>query len=209
MGGGAVAAPCVRQPPRPGADRIVSPRPARAPGAAAAAGDPQPIARRQRRQQKPVVAVAARLVGARGHLVNTAAILSIATAIPEHRLEAAEALAALRRFFPQLDRLDGEAAALGTRYTCEPVERLLEPRGLTDISRSYLRHAGRLALECASKALAGAGVTGADIDLVISVSCTGYLVPSLDVHIAEQLGLRPDVLRLPITELGCSAGAAA
>ena len=34
-------------------------------------------------------------------------------------------------------------------------------------------------------------------------------MPSLEVHLAPDLGLRPDVLRLPITELGCSGGAAA
>jgi alkylresorcinol/alkylpyrone synthase len=48
-----------------------------------------------------------------------------------------------------------------------------------------------------------------EIDLVIAVSCTGYLVPSLDVQLAAEIGLRPDVIRLPLTELGCSAGAAA
>src|SRR5439155_16197575 len=48
-----------------------------------------------------------------------------------------------------------------------------------------------------------------EIDLVISVSCTGYLVPSLDVRLAAEIGLRPDVIRVPLTELGCSGGAAA
>ena len=139
----------------------------------------------------------------------SAAILSVATAVPEHRLDAEDALARLRRFFPQLERLEADAAALGTRYTCEPVDDLLAPRGLTDLGRSYLRHARRLAVVAARDALARAGVSGGDIDVVITVSCTGYLVPSLDVHFAEELGLRPDAVRLPITELGCSAGAAA
>ena len=134
---------------------------------------------------------------------------SLATALPEHRLEAREALEQLRKFFPQLDKLDGAEAGLGVRYTCEPVADLLTPRGLTDMSKSYLRHAKRLAVDSSRQALQEAGMSGHDIDLVISVSCTGYLVPSLDVHMAEELGLRPDVLRLPITELGCSAGAAA
>jgi alkylresorcinol/alkylpyrone synthase len=52
-------------------------------------------------------------------------------------------------------------------------------------------------------------VPAADIDLVITVSCTGYVVPSLDVALVERLGLRRDVVRVPITELGCSGGAAA
>lgn len=138
-----------------------------------------------------------------------AAILSVATAVPEHRLEACDALRHLKAYFPQLDRLDTAEAALGRRYLCEPVEDLLAPRGLTKLGQAYRRHAGALAIAGARDALARAGLTGADIDVVISVSCTGYLVPSLDVHIAHELGLRTDVIRLPITELGCSGGAAA
>jgi predicted naringenin-chalcone synthase len=135
--------------------------------------------------------------------------LSVATAVPEHRLEADAALDHLRRYFPQLDKLGGAGAALGTRYTCEAVEDLLEPRDLTRLGGSYLKHAKDLALKASCRALQAAGLDGSDIDLIITVSCTGYLVPSLDVHMAADLGLRPDVLRLPITELGCSAGAAA
>lgn len=138
-----------------------------------------------------------------------AAILAVATAVPEHRLEPADALERLRAFYPQLERLEDAEASLGTRYMCEPVGDLLTPRGLTDFGKAYLRHARRLAVESACRALGQAGLSGAEVDLIITVSCTGYLVPSLDVHIARELGLRPDVLRLPITELGCSAGAAA
>ena len=86
----------------------------------------------------------------------TAAILSIATALPEHRLEAREALEQLRKFFPQLEKLDETEAGLGVRYTCEPVADLLTPRGLTDMSKSYLRHAKRLAVASAKQALQGA-----------------------------------------------------
>jgi predicted naringenin-chalcone synthase len=139
----------------------------------------------------------------------TSAILSVATAVPEHRLQAADALAHLQEFWPQLSRLGEADATLGTRYTCEPVERLLRPRTLDQLRESYLRHARRLAIESAKRALTQAGIGGRDVDLVITVSCTGYLVPSLDVHMSEELGFRPDIIRLPITELGCSAGASA
>jgi predicted naringenin-chalcone synthase len=136
-------------------------------------------------------------------------ILSVATAIPEHRLDPADALRHLRSFFPQLEKLEEAEATLGTRYTCEPVEQLLRPRNLDELRDSYTHHARRLATSAACKALQKSGLSGADIDLIITVSCTGYLVPSLDVHMADELGLRPDAVRLPITELGCSAGAAA
>jgi predicted naringenin-chalcone synthase len=139
----------------------------------------------------------------------TSAILSVATAVPEHRLDPAEALGHLRQFWPQLDKLEEADATLGARYTCEPVEQLLRRRTLDQLRDSYLRHARHLALASAHRALRLAGVRGRDIDLVITVSCTGYLVPSLDVHMSEALGFRSDILRLPITELGCSAGASA
>jgi len=138
-----------------------------------------------------------------------AALLSIATAVPEHRLEAADALRELRRHWPRLDRLEEAESGLGVRYTCEPLDRLVRQRGLTELRDAYLHHARRLALEAGRSALADAGVSGADVDVVICVSCTGYVVPSLDVHLAAELGFRPDVVRLPITELGCSGGAAA
>ena len=135
-------------------------------------------------------------------------ILSVATALPPHRLDPGAALAELRRFWPQLERLETDAA-LGTRYTCEPIERLLGRRGLAALRDSYLQHARELTAAAARGALGRARVSGAEVDLIISVSCTGYLIPALDVYLAHDLGLRPDVLRLPITELGCSAGAAA
>ena len=137
------------------------------------------------------------------------AILSVATAVPEHRLTAAGALARLREFWPQLGRLDGTDATIGTRYTCEPVDVLLRPRPLAEHSVLYRHHARRLAVRAAGRALAIAGVAPDRVDAVITVSCTGYVVPALDVDLVEDLGLRPDVVRLPITELGCSAGAAA
>lgn len=135
-------------------------------------------------------------------------ILAIGTSVPEHRLETRDAVKALTPTFPQLSRLEG-AELRGTRYICEPVEVVMRKRPLTELQAAYREHSQRLALAAAREALEGAGLRGEDIDLVITVSCTGYLVPSLEVLIAPELGLRPDVLRLPITELGCSGGAAA
>lgn len=136
-------------------------------------------------------------------------IRSVATALPDHLVEPAIALAALRHFWPQLDRLIETKTDLGTRYLCEPLERQLQPRGLTELHDSYLKHAKRLVGQAASEALLAAGISGRDVDMLVTVSCTGYLVPSLDVYLVEELGLRCDVIRVPITELGCSAGASA
>ena len=35
------------------------------------------------------------------------------------------------------------------------------------------------------------------------------MIPSVDAYLVEKMGLRRDVVRLPITELGCAGGASA
>ncbi|HYW25656.1 MAG TPA: type III polyketide synthase [Terriglobales bacterium] len=132
--------------------------------------------------------------------------LGFGTALPEHTIDGETSLAALSAFWP---RLRGATPEPLTRHLVAPVEWLLRPRSLGETMRAYAEHAPRLARLAACRALAAAGVEPAEIDLVISVSCTGYLVPSLDVQLATEIGLRPDVTRLPLTELGCSGGAAA
>ena len=45
-----------------------------------------------------------------------------------------------------------------------------------------------------------------EIDLVVSVSCTGFMIPAVDAYVADALGLGPRLARLPITESGCAGG---
>jgi alkylresorcinol/alkylpyrone synthase len=138
----------------------------------------------------------------------TSRFLSLATEVPEHSLDSRQARAALAGLWPRLG--SGEGGEDGaTRFLAEPLERVLAPRGLGERMRAYAEHATGLASRAASCALARAGVGPGEVDVVISVSCTGYMVPSLDAYLVGRLGLRADVLRLPITELGCSGGCAA
>jgi alkylresorcinol/alkylpyrone synthase len=138
------------------------------------------------------------------------AIRGIGTALPDHVLDAQARQELLRAIWPRMAMV-GPAVeeAGGSRHLAEPPARLLEPRGLTETTALYAKHASRLAESASCQALDRAELSPDAIDMIISVSCTGYLVPSLDVHLIERLGLRNDVIRLPITELGCSGGAAA
>jgi len=94
------------------------------------------------------------------------------------------------------------------RHSVFPVDYIIEPRPLGQINTEYREKAVELGLQVTAQALAQAGMAPSDIDFLITVSCTGVMIPSLDAHIATEMGFRSDVRRLPITELGCAAGAA-
>ena len=144
-----------------------------------------------------------------------ATIVATATAVPPHRASQDEIKAAFARLFPmQARRLDVvlgsifDNAAVERRHSVHPLEALAR-RPLGDAMLEYQRHALPLGRRVVEEALARAGIPAAAIDFIIAVSCTGVMIPSLDAHLAGEMGFRPDVRRLPITELGCSAGAAA
>ncbi len=93
------------------------------------------------------------------------------------------------------------------RYCIFPVEYFVEPRPLAQISVEYQEHSIKLSQEVAEACLAAAGLKPQDVDMIITVSCTGVMIPSVDAHLINRMGFRSDVRRLPITELGCAAGA--
>jgi alkylresorcinol/alkylpyrone synthase len=95
------------------------------------------------------------------------------------------------------------------RYLVNPVERAIETRPLGETNREYQEHAVKLGRQVAEECLERADMKPEDIDLIITVSCTGFMIPSLDAHLINLMGFRADVRRLPITELGCAAGAMA
>ncbi len=57
------------------------------------------------------------------------------------------------------------------------------------------------------RALTRAGLT--NVDLLVSSSCTGFMIPAVDAHVANALRLGPRLVRLPVTEAGCAGGAVA
>jgi 3,5-dihydroxyphenylacetyl-CoA synthase len=69
----------------------------------------------------------------------------------------------------------------------------------------YMRNAPALSAQAAFRALEQAGLDREEIDAVIISTCTGYTCPGLTSYVAEQLGLRPDVLLLDLVGQGCGA----
>lgn len=100
-------------------------------------------------------------------------------------------------------------AGVEARHSFLTLEEIFTPCGLTKSSARYREHAIELGTRAVANALAKAGVQPRELDVLITTSCTGYMIPSVDAYIADALGMRPDLVRLPVTEMGCAAGASA
>lgn len=142
-------------------------------------------------------------------------ILGTATAVPSHAATQAQLRDVVRTWFAagsrrlRLAMAAFDQSEIEMRYATLPLAELGQARSLGEASHHYRQQAIALATEVAGQALRAAELAPSTIDLVISVSCTGIMIPSVDAHLVKTLGLRPDVRRLPLTELGCAGGAAA
>jgi alkylresorcinol/alkylpyrone synthase len=146
--------------------------------------------------------------------VAVATIAGTATAVPPYLLTRD----IVKHHIKDVFALDGKRleaihtvidnSQIDQRHSVFPVEYIIEPRPLAQINNEYREKAFELGRQVAADALAKADMVPADIDLLMTVSCTGVMIPSLDAHLATAMGFRPDVRRLPVTELGCAAGAA-
>jgi alkylresorcinol/alkylpyrone synthase len=146
---------------------------------------------------------------------GSATIGTPALAVPEHVLGQDAVKRAVAEVVP-LSRERREAvlalfdgAGVEQRHSVLPVQALHQRRELTETMEIYRTHAIKLGRKVTVECLEAAGLRPDQIDMVISVSCTGVMLPSLDAYLANDLGFRPDLRRLPITELGCMGGAAA
>ncbi|NUQ66446.1 MAG: type III polyketide synthase [Pirellulales bacterium] len=67
----------------------------------------------------------------------------------------------------------------------------------------YAEEAVPLARTAAAGALKAAGIAASEISHIVTVSCTGFFSPGVDIALTKQLGLRPTVGRLHIGFMGC------
>src|SRR6201988_4759894 len=100
-----------------------------------------------------------------------------------------------------------ENAQVHQRHSIFPIDYTIEPRPLSKTNNEYIDHAVKLGREAAEKCLERAGLRPDQIDMIITVSCTGFMIPSLDAHLINLMGFRSNIRRMPFTELGCAAGA--
>lgn len=140
-------------------------------------------------------------------------LLSLATASPPHQMPQAEVAARARELFlprfPQFDRMAPVflSAGIRTRQSAMPMEWYLTPRDWPERTAAYTAAAVDLFERAAQGALDEAGLSGREIDVIVTVSSTGIATPSLEARAMETLGFRPDAQRVPVFGLGCAGGA--
>jgi alkylresorcinol/alkylpyrone synthase len=144
---------------------------------------------------------------------STAVITATATALPLHTITREDVKYYLGRVFDiPSRRIEAmmtivDNAQVRKRHAIFPVEYTVEPRSLTKTNQEYGEHAVKLGRQVAEECLQRAGLRADEVDLLITTSCTGFMIPSLDAHLIQQMDFRRDVRRMPFTELGCAAGA--
>ncbi len=95
------------------------------------------------------------------------------------------------------------------RHIVQPIEETLRHPGLEERNRIYELESKKRCPEVIEEALANACLTAQDIDVIIYVSCTGFLMPSLTAWLINIMGFRSNTRQIPIAQLGCAAGGAA
>ena len=99
-----------------------------------------------------------------------------------------------------------EGAAVDKRYSImDPIE-VFTRTSFEERNDIYTREVIDLGEKVLEKALKKANWRPEDLDYIITVSCTGIMIPSLDAYLINKLKLRQDIVRLPVTEMGCAAG---
>ncbi|WP_231427537.1 MULTISPECIES: type III polyketide synthase [Pedobacter] len=140
-------------------------------------------------------------------------VKAVAKALPEFWRETAEIIPFLdgwlknqdERFVRKVKKIF-EGAAVDKRYSFMSPEEVFSDLSFEERNDIYSREGIKLGSQCLKTALEKAEWQPEDLDYIITVSCTGIMIPSLDAYIINKLKLRKDIIRLPVTEMGCAAG---
>jgi len=99
-----------------------------------------------------------------------------------------------------------EGAAVDKRYSIMEPSEVFTATSFEQKNDIYIREVIELGEKVLTKALDKANWNPTDLDYIITVSCTGIMIPSLDAYLINKLKLKQDIVRLPVTEMGCAAG---
>lgn len=146
----------------------------------------------------------------------TTKIRSVAKALPPHYRTTEEILPWVEAWLAEEDKRFRDKvlrifkyAQVDRRYSIMDPESVFTKTSFADKNAHYAEVMTDLAEEALKKALAKANMAPQELDYIITVSCTGIMIPSVDAYLINRLGLKQDIIRLPVTEMGCAGGTSA
>ena len=143
----------------------------------------------------------------------TVKITSVATQLPPYSRTTKEIIPFLKvwlsgqesRYQRKVIKLF-ENAGVDKRYSIMDAKDVFLKTSFEAKNEIYKRETIKLAEGALVKALDKAKIKATDIDYIITVSCTGIMIPSVDAYLINKLNMKQDIVRLPVTEMGCVAG---
>jgi alkylresorcinol/alkylpyrone synthase len=145
-------------------------------------------------------------------MLQNAAFVSLATAVPPHVLWQDDVTQMSRELFGkrflEFERLSPVFKNGGVikRHGVKPLDWYRKPHGWPERTAAFLEGAESLLIDVAQTAIRRANLDPGAIDAVVSVCSTGIATPSIEARIAGRLGLRHDIARIPVFGLGCAGG---
>lgn len=99
-----------------------------------------------------------------------------------------------------------DGAGVDKRYSIMSPEEVFTSTSFEEKNNIYVREMKKLGKNVLLKALEKVSWKANSLDYIITVSCTGIMIPSLDAYLINELKLNQNITRLPVTEMGCAAG---
>ncbi|MFD8546306.1 hypothetical protein [Streptomyces sp. NPDC059649] len=135
-----------------------------------------------------------------------------AVVFPEHRISTADILKeteASAQDSPYLERVLNMNTGVETRHFVAPLDVIAQSGSLEERNTVGLAGMQQLSTRAAIAALEHAGLEGQEIDVLMTSVTTVQSLPGEDVRLCNDpaVGLRPDIFRMPHTQLGCVGGA--
>ena len=135
-------------------------------------------------------------------------IVNLATAVPDRQYQQTEIAEKYLARLPsqrhaRAVRTIFKRTGVETRYATADEAFFSEPRSTQERNDLYMEAAVPLGRKVLTELFEQSDYTPQDVDAFGVVSCTGYSVPGLDLHLAQQMAMRPDLRRTCILGMGC------
>ena len=140
-------------------------------------------------------------------------IVSVAKQLPRYSKETNEIIPYVKNWMSGQDNRFKrkvlklfKGSGVKRRYSIMDIEEVFTKSSFEEKNNIYIHEATKLAEQSLKKSLKKANLLPSEIDYIITVSCTGFMIPSLDAYLINSLQMKQDIMRLPVTEMGCVAG---